>query len=440
MKRYNLLGIVTALLSGAAWAQPSAAAEWTLSRAVEQALRNNLQVRLAGERATESQAGRNAARSALLPNVSATAYQMNMTANLAAQGLTSATFPGIPAFIGPWNRFDARFQAAQRLFDLASLRRYQVTGHAVKTAEQAQQLAVQQITAQTALAYVALLESEQSVAAAEANMKLSERLRDLAASQRNAGIATGVDVARAETRLAAQQVQLAQARTGLDTARLNLLRITGAPLGDTVKAAETMRFEPQPAAEPGEAIQQALADRVELRIASEQVRTARAERGAALGEYAPSITAFGDYGTSGLKPNEVNLPTRSIGIRIDIPIFNGGRTKAEVQAATSRLRQAEMQLADLRAGVEKDVRQALDLLRTREEQMRAAQKNLDLAQRELTLAQDRFQNGVADNIELTTAQTALENARQVLVSSLAQFNVARLNLYSSLGHAGDFQF
>jgi outer membrane protein TolC len=99
-----------------------------------------------------------------------------------------------------------------------------------------------------------------------------------------------------------------------------------------------------------------------------------------------------------------------------------------------------MQLSDLRAAVEKDVRQALDNLATREDQMRAAQKNLDLAQRGLSLAQDRFQNGVADNIEVTSAQTALENARQMAVFSLAQFNTARLNLLSALGRPGDFAF
>jgi outer membrane protein TolC len=141
-----------------------------------------------------------------------------------------------------------------------------------------------------------------------------------------------------------------------------------------------------------------------------------------------------------LKPNEVNLPTRTIGIRIDVPVFDGGRTKSEVQAAASRVRQAEMQLTDLRAAVEKDVRQALDNLATREDQMRAAQKNLDLAQREFSLAQDRFQNGVADNIEVTSAQTALETARQMAVLSLAQFNIARLNLLSALGRPGDFAF
>jgi outer membrane protein TolC len=328
----------------------------------------------------------------------------------------------------------------QSLFNLASIRRYQAARYGVQLAEQQRRLAEQQVTTATTLAYIALLDAGQSVAAAEANVQLARQLLDLAANQRNAGIATGLDVARAETHLASQQVQLAEVRTNLDTARLNLLRTIGAPLYAQLSPADAMRFEPQPPPEAGEAIRQALGSRLELSVASEQLRIAEAERKAAIGEWAPSVSAFGDYGSSGLKPNEVDLPTRSIGIRIDVPIFNGGRTRSEVQAATSQVRQAEMQLSDLRAAVEKDLRQALDNLATREEQMRAAQRNLDLAQRELALAQDRFRNGVADNIEVTTAQTALEDARQIAVSSLAQFNIARLNLFSALGRAGDFTF
>jgi outer membrane protein len=443
-KNEMLKQLLPALLFAAgAYAQTAVAPPGlTLVQAIDQALKNNLQTNLARERTAESRAQRGIGLSALLPNVSGAAYQMSLTENLAAQGLTAAAFqfPGLPAFLGPFDRFDARFQVVQSLFNLASIRRYQATRYGVRLAEQQRRLAEQQVTTATTLAYIELLETGQSVAAAEANVQLARQLLDLATNQRNAGIATGLDVARAETRLAGQQVQLAQARTSLDTARLNLLRITGAPLGAQLSPADAMRFGPQPPPETGEAVRQALGDRLELFVASEQLRIAEAERGAAMGEWAPTVAAFGDYGSSGLKPNQVDLPTRSIGIRVDVPIFNGGRTRSEVQVATSQVRQAEMQLSDLRAAVEKDVRQALDNLATREEQMRAAQKNLDLAQRELSLAQDRFQNGVADNIEVTSAQTELENARQMAVFSLAQFNIARLNLLSALGHPGDFTF
>ena len=121
-----------------------------------------------------------------------------------------------------------------------------------------------------------------------------------------------------------------------------------------------------------------------------------------------------------------------------MPLFDGGRTRSEIQAASSRQRQAELQLRDLRAEVEKDVRLSLENLSTREEQVTAAQQTAELAERELQLAQDHFANGVGDNIELGNAQTALEDARQVPVSSLAQFNLARLNLAASRGRAESF--
>jgi outer membrane protein len=121
-----------------------------------------------------------------------------------------------------------------------------------------------------------------------------------------------------------------------------------------------------------------------------------------------------------------------------VPVFNGGRTRSELQVASSRQRQAEMQFKDLQLEVEKDVRLALKNLATREEQVRAAQKTVALSERELQLAQDRFSNGVGDNVEVVNAQTVLAIARQVLVASLAQFNTARLNLAAALGHVEDF--
>ncbi len=192
------------LVSATAFAQTPGEVGISLSQAVERALKNNLRTQLADEGMVESRAQRGSALSALLPNVSGVAYQMNLTANLAAEGLSSSTFPGIPAFIGPFSRLDARLQMAQSLFDLPSLRRFQASRYGVRLAEQQQRLAVQQVTTATALAYIGYLEGGQAVAAAEANAQLAGRLRELAVHQRNAGIATGLDVARAETRPASR--------------------------------------------------------------------------------------------------------------------------------------------------------------------------------------------------------------------------------------------
>jgi outer membrane protein len=410
-----------------------------LSQAVELALKNNLQTRLAAEREAQSRGELSLSLSALLPNLSGAAYQMNLTANLAALGLPIGKIPGFPVLAGPYSRFDARFQLVQNVFDLASIRRHQAARRGVALAGDQQRLAAQQVTTVTTLAYLAVLEAEQAVVAAEANVTLAGRLLELARSQREAGVATGLDVARAETRLAGQQVQLAQVETGLDTARLNLLRVAGAPLASELALTERMRFVPEPLPDAGKAVSEALSERLELKVAADQLGIAEARRKAVQAERLPSVGFFGDYGSSGIQPNQTNLATRTYGLRMDVPLFDGGRTRAEVQVVASLERQAEMQWTDLRAAVERDVRQALDQLGTRQEQVETAQKVVGLAERELELSRDRFANGVADNMEITNAQTVLENARQVFVASLAQFNVSRLNLAAALGHAEDFR-
>jgi len=419
---------------------PPTALKLQLATAIDFAVKNNIRTQLAGEQITEAEGMRGMALSALLPNLTGSAYQANLTANLAAQGLPVSEFRGFPVFVGPWNRFDARVSLVQSIFDLQSIRRYQASSKGVALAEDQQLLSVQQVTTVTILAYLNVLESEQTLSAARANVQLAEKLLELAINQKDAGVATGVDVARAETRVAQQQVQLAQAETGLDAARLNLLRVIGLPLSTDIILVDRMRFEPESIPDSKAAIERALTDRVEIKMADREVQIAEKQRKAAIAGWLPTINGFGDYGSSGLKPNETSLPTRSIGVQVHLPIFDGGRVRSEVKVASSRFQQAQTQRTDLLAAVEKEVRLALKNLSTRNKQIEAAARAEALAIRELELAQDRFKNGAGDNIEVINAQTALENARQAYVSSLAQYNAARVSLAVAVGHPENFSF
>ena len=143
LEHHPLSKFLLALLFAAeAYAQTAVAPPGlTLAQAIDQALKNNLQAKLAEERTVESRAQRGIGLSALLPNVSGAAYQMNLTANLAAQGLSASVFPGIPAFIGPFSRFDARLEMVQSLFNLASIRRYRATRYGVQLAVEQRRLA-----------------------------------------------------------------------------------------------------------------------------------------------------------------------------------------------------------------------------------------------------------------------------------------------------------
>ena len=413
----------------------------SLAQAIQLAIQNNVATLLARERRREAEGLKQESLAGLLPNISGTAYQASITQNLAALGFQPGTFPGITrTFIGPFNNFDARARLVQTIFSLSAIRNYRAGRAGVHIAELQEQLAREQVGSFTALTYLEALRADRTVSAAQANVELAEMLLKLATDQRNAGVATGVDVTRAETRLAQEQLRLAQAQTSSEQARLNLQRVVGLPLGSSLTLTDQLRFtdEVEPAADA--AVAQANENRREVRIAEEQLRLNDLERKAVEAEFLPSLEFVGDYGVSGITPTNTDLPTRRAAIQLNVPIFNGGLTRGRLTVATSRERQAELELGSVRGQVEEDVRLALVTLRTAVAQVHAADESVRLAQRELEMAQDRFRAGVGDNLEVVNAQTALANARDAQVNALAQYNAARLNLAAALGRAESFRW
>lgn len=413
----------------------------SLEQAIQLAIQNNLATLLAREREQEARGFEQEARAGLLPNISGSAYQANITQNLAALGFQPGTFPGITnTFIGPFNNFDARARLVQTIFNLSAIRNFQVGRAGVRLAELQEGLAREQVAVATALTYLEALRFERTVGAATANVTLAETLLKLARDQRDAGVATGVDVTRAETRLEQERLRFAQAQTYSEQARLNLQRVVGLQLGSPLTLTDPLSFTDVSLPTVEMAVTQAGEMRPEVRIAEAQLARSGLERRAVKAELLPSVEFVGDYGVSGITPANTALPTRRVAIQLDVPIFNGGLTRGRIAVATSRERQAALQLGSVRGQVEEDVRLAFATLKTTAEQVRAADQTVTLAERELEMSRDRFRAGVADNIEVVTAQAALSNARDAQVTALAQYNAARLNLAASLGRAETFRW
>jgi outer membrane protein TolC len=426
---------------GAAKISTNQPAALSYEQAVRLAIENNLATLRAHERRNEARGQQEQARAPLLPNVSGVAYQANLTENLVALGFQPGTFPGISrTFLGPFKNFDARLFLRQSVFDLSAIRNYQAGKAGVRVAELNEALAREEVASRTGLFYLEALRADRAVVAAQANVELAQALLQLARDQRNAGVATGVDVIRAQTRLAEQQVGLAQAQTDSEQARLNLQRLIGLPLGSALTLTDQLRFVEDPLPSVETAVAQASRDRREVQVAEEENRVSQLELQSARAEHLPSLEVLGDYGPSGITPGSFDVPTRRVALQLNVPIFNGGLTQGRVTAAASRQRQTELSLANIRGQVEEDVRLALTTLRTAAVQVRAAEESVTLAQRELEMARDRFRAGVADNLEVITAQTLLANARVSQVTALAQYNAARLNLAAALGRAETFRW
>jgi outer membrane protein TolC len=270
------------------------------------------------------------------------------------------------------------------------------------------------------------------VETAEANVSLSEALLRLAGSQKEAGTGTGIDVTRAEVQLANDRQSLLVAKTDFEKARLQLLRAMGFDLEADVELTDRLSYLPTETVSIRQALNGANESLASLKAQSKHEEAARLKSSAIAMERIPSVVAFADYGTIGLKASNT-VPTRTFGISVRIPIFDGGRREARRAESLSILRQEQIRTTDLRHEIELGIRVSRDAVLSAEEQVRAADEGLSLSVNELEQAQRRYQAGVAGSVEVTDAQTRLQRARANRVSAIFNHAVARIDLAAAMG-------
>ncbi len=416
----------------------SAPRQLSPARAVDMALASETSVRLAAERREEARGRTLEARAALLPNLSGVVTRANSAINLAGQGL-GGFLPGIGSVI-VFDTFDARLQLTQQLFDWSARQRYRATRTARQAAEVEAQLVRQQITGEVLLAYLDVLRAQALVSAAEREIVTARALVQLAQEQRAAGLATQLDVVRAGVRLAEEDARRAQAQVELEQAQARLRRLIAVPADAELTLTGELRFVPVSVPDAAAAQSTALRQRLEVVLARLQYEAATQEQAAVAAETLPSVEVFADYGLNGVRPDRFALPTRTFGVRVNIPVFNGGASFGRLVAEKSRTRQRELEVADVRRQVEQEVRLAVVLLSAAAEQVAAAEQAVTLAQREVELAEERFAAGVADNLEVVRAQSALSQARAARIQALAQHVMTRVNWALALGTIEQFQW
>ncbi len=395
----------------------------------------NPRVRIAAEGVRQARSRSAQARSALLPNVEASLSDSDRTQNLRAYGLQfDLPIPGFvsPKLVGPYTVLDARAAVSQTVFDFSSIRRYQASRAGVEQASAENENTQDQIRDQVSRAYLAALRADASLETARANLRLAEELLELADRMRSAGSATAIEVTRARVQLANEKQRILVAENERTRAHLQLLKAIGTDLATPVELTQRLEFLPVTVASLEEAIKLALESRCDWKAQMKREETAQLNQSSVKWERLPSASVFADYGTIGSGFNDA-IPTRTYGIAIRIPVFDGGRRDARRAESTSQLLQERLRTQDLRDQIELEVRVALDSLQSAADQVRTAEEGVALAEGELEQAQRRFAAGVGSSIEATDAQTRLQRARDNRIAALFSYNLARIELGTATG-------
>ncbi len=431
-KHRNLAIATTLALAGAGclFAQGKPPLRLTLDEAVRMALRQNPQVQIAELDVAESREDRSIARAALLPQaglgISDAATRRNLEAFIGVR------IPGFPQHVGPFQTFQAGPGFSVPVFDLTLWRRWQVSSRTL-AGTRAQELTVrEQTTLLVVSQYLGSLRATAEVIAAQSRVDLAQALYDQAVELQKQGISTALDTLRANVELQNEKQRLIGAETTRKTALYGLVRLLNLDPHESVELEDAKSFFETPQFGIERSLESAYAQRPEMQALLARESAARLEKRAASESRLPKILVGGNWGYQGTSAPSA-IPAYQYQVTVELPLITGGRIQAENAKAALELKKVGRQIDDMKSSIALEVKTAVEQLDAARNEVQVANLGVKLARDEVGQARERFEAGVANNIEVVTAQDALSRANDNQIGALYNYNQARADLAHAMG-------
>jgi outer membrane protein TolC len=425
--RYSSFRILAlALFGGCLMTTQAARMELDLATALERAPEANFQILLSEEAIRAQEESTLIARSGLLPQISLSASQSRaMSPNVDS---LSASFPGIPErFFN--DRFDGLVRARLQLLDFRTWDNWKISRLSLQAVRFRVESTVQDILQQIAVSYYTHWRNQRRLDVIDANLERDRLLLQIARDQQEAGVATALDVTRAEVSLATNELARLQQETAVMGSALRLKRVLNIPLEtELVLADETIEPSVEVTAYSPMRFSGVLAQRPDYQQLQKELEREELALDASRRDRLPSLSLSGEWGYASQSWTDDMEEQWRISLGLNMPIFEGFRLSAETRQAASNLRSKELELKDLTQQIESDYRFVLQNLESRARQVEVARRAVSLNEREFELARIRFEEGVADNSDVVDAQAALADAEDTLVEAEYQYVQARIEL------------
>ena len=439
---FSLLAVGNAHAQGSPSAAPSVTApvvRLTLEQAVNLAVKQNTTAQTAVLTAAQAEQDRRIALSQLLPQASFNLQEERQRNNLEAQfgGNPGNVFPfptgaSFPRAVGPFNIFSTGVGFNGPLFDLTLYHRF-LASRASESASKADSLSTrEQVILLVVSQYIGTLRAVADVQASQSRVDLAQALYDQAADLQKEGVGTGIDTLRANVELQNEKQRLIEAQADRERSLYALSRLLNLDPHQQVELADSLSFFDTPQPEVDGSIDAALASRQEWKSLQSQLQAAGLDKKAVWEERLPSVRYSGNWSQLGTTPSTI-IPTYSYAGTVSVPLFTGGRIKAETARANLAILKLQQQQADLRNSIALDVKTSLINMNSARNEVQVANLGVQLAKEEVDQARDRFKAGVANNIEVIQAQDSLARANDNQIVALYRFNQARADYARSVG-------
>lgn len=429
--------------------------------ALELALKNNTLLKVNEEKVLEAAAGKGATLGNFLPQVSAsgsytrlgTVNEFQMVTPIYARlplrvydphtgqiiGFTdSIPLPvgtdtlSIP--LGSQNNYLFRATVQQTLFTWGKLiNAYRIAGLSLEVQKAAYEQAQQETKIQALETFYRALLAEKTAQLLEESYEQLKRHTERVAKLYDNGLATKLDLMRAQVGLTNMANQVSQMENNAELARSALRNILGIPLDKPLILQAELKEDPV-TVDSADAVDSALKRRPELA----QLRRAcqMADIGVRIARTANLPSLFAAVNFDYKRP--VSFSDRwdedwNATVGVSWPLFTGLSNLNKLKQAQSKFRQAVLSLKIVEDAVQLEVKAALASLNQEGKNIDYQSKNVKLAEEAFRLAEERYQNGLLTNLEFLDTQLQLTQSRIAHLSALANYQVAKAKFLRVIG-------
>lgn len=266
-----------------------------------------------------------------------------------------------------------------------------------------------------AINYFRLRALEREIDAVQRSVETRQESLEIVVARFESGTVSNLDVAQAETLLAESEADLVALKRRRDTRKHALAVLTGQPAPDFKLKTKALTGSPidVPVGIPSELMQ----CRPDIRHAEFKLMAANARVGVASANFFPRITIGGDVGFAALDIEDwfkSNSGFYTLGPQISLPIFQGGRLRAELTRTEAAYAESLAIYQQVITEAFAEVEDALSGWRLLSTQRAARERAVSASQRAQQISNEQYSSGLIGFISaLDSERTALETERRL---------------------------
>lgn len=425
-------------------AEQQVPAEWwkqfndpVLSDLIEEALKANSDLLVAAARISEARASLRISESALYPAIDGTAGATRTSRSEVSA--TSTTHK-------PYNDFSLAAVLSYEVDIWGRIRRSNESARAQLLSVKANRDAIRNaVVSDVASGYFNLLALDAQVAITKDTIASRKASFDYARRQYNGGVLDALSYRQSEAELAAAETDLPpleQARTEQQNALSLLLgRSPKAIVEGTVQRGTTLAL-PTPPVIPAILPSGLLERRPDVMSAEQSLIAANAGIGVATADYFPKLSISALLGLDAKDADDLFKSAArnwQIGAGLSAPIFNAGRTEANVDVAKAQAEAAQATYQQTVRTAFAEVLNALEASRTSTARVKADTAQVGARTEAARIARRRYDTGYSEQLELLDTERTLYTARLSAVTSQRDRLIAYVTLYKALGGGWDME-